>query len=81
MILESLLDTSKIHNDSEPDDSPKVLDDAGLEKVFTVSKLRRYFLERISFEAKLNKDHPIVREKWGRLKYITKLLAASKSPL
>ena len=49
-----------------------------LNRVFSIPVLRRYFLEKITWEAKLNRDHPISVDKWPKLKFVSSILASSK---
>lgn len=50
-----------------------------LNRVFSIPVLRRYFLEKITWEAKLNRDHPIPVDKWPKLKFVSSILASSKA--
>jgi len=49
-----------------------------LNRVFAIPMLRKYFLERITWEAKLNRDHPIPIDKWPKLRFVSSVLASSK---
>ncbi len=56
-------------------------EEADYYRVFSVPLLRRYFLEKITSEAKLNKDYPIPNKKWTKFKQVSSILASSKTTL
>ena len=57
-------------------------DNSELRDMFVTSSMRRYFLERITSEAKLSRDYPIPKKRWSKLRLLTtSLIESTKYPL
>lgn len=74
-IFGSLLNSRGASVLSELQETPSEVSD--LNDIFATASMRRYFLERITSEAKLSRDYPVPREKWSKLRLLTGVLIES----